>query len=65
MATFDDQGLKANSLYLLALIRQKQGNVPEALRLAQQAAEAARNGIGLIHCDNGGGRGGIRCPRPT
>ncbi len=57
VATFDDQDLKANSLYLLALIRQRQGNVPEALRLAQQAAEAARNGIGLIHW-TGNGRGG-------
>ena len=54
------QDLKANSLYLLALIRQRQGNVPEALRLAQQAAEAAKDGIGLIHhISAGGGRGGM------
>jgi tetratricopeptide (TPR) repeat protein len=50
--------LKANTDYLLALIRQRERNIPEALRLAKRAVDETSDGtIGLI---TGIGIGGSR-----
>ena len=55
-----EAGLKANSYYLLALIRQRQRNIPEALRLAKQASEhIGQHRVSLVHSIGiGGSRGG-------
>jgi tetratricopeptide (TPR) repeat protein len=50
--------LKANTDYLLALIRQRERNIPEALRLAKRAVDETSDGtVGLI---TGIGIGGSR-----
>jgi tetratricopeptide (TPR) repeat protein len=55
----DVLGFRPNALYLLALLRQHEHNIPEALRLAQQAVELLGDKeIGLIWGTGLGGASG-------